>query len=107
MWEDGLRNGPARPNALARKRRNDRPSSAITRTTYKLAGSISRLFSAFAAADLTALAIGNVAFCGMNRRSDIASLIDFPLMALPTSRTLRGDIRTFRAIACTSIAIVE
>jgi len=61
-----------------------------------------KLFSAFAEADLTTLAIGTVAFCGKNRRMFSASDTGLPLIVSNTSRTFWGDILMCLATARTS-----
>src|SRR4051794_12487308 len=105
-WLDRLRIGPTRPRALGRKRRSVRPLSAVTRTTYSSVGSRLKFDSALAAADLTTLANSRAARCGKNCSVASASVTFLPRITSATSPALRGEPRTLRATARTSIPAI-
>ena len=63
---------------------------------------MSKLFSAFATADLRTLYIASLPTFGVNFKIAIASATFLPRMRFMTTRTLRGAMRTFLATAFAS-----
>ena len=95
--------GEADPFARGRKRFIVGPSLTKASDTYKFSTSKSKLFSAFAIADIKTFSMIDAALFGVNFRIAIASATLFPRIKSITKRALRGDVRTVLAVALADV----
>src|SRR3954452_2112267 len=101
MWVMGLWMANIRPWARGRQRLIVGPSLACASATIRSSADRLWLFSALAVALFRTRATSPAAFCGMNRRSAVASSTGLPLIAWVTSRVLRVEARRYLAVADT------
>src|SRR5699024_4857758 len=94
MWLVLLLIGEADPFARGRKRFIVGPSLTKASLTTKFSTSKSKLFSAFATADINTFSMIPADLFGVNFKIEIASATLLPLIRSITKRAFRGEVRT-------------